>query len=68
MDKEMLRALIADGEKLRQLTGEDHGPYCWVEFECEECGAVEELDVLFNPNLTEFHCTGCGGVMVRMDG
>ena len=25
-DKEMMRALEADGEKLRQLTGEDHGP------------------------------------------
>jgi hypothetical protein len=27
MDKEMMRALAADGEKLRQLTGEDHGPH-----------------------------------------
>ena len=26
MDKEMMRALEADGEKLRDLTGEDHGP------------------------------------------
>lgn len=26
MDKEMQRALEADGEKLRALTGEDHGP------------------------------------------
>jgi hypothetical protein len=26
MDKEMMAALEADGEKLRQLTGEDHGP------------------------------------------
>jgi hypothetical protein len=26
-DLEMQRALEADGEKLRQLTGEDHGPY-----------------------------------------
>lgn len=26
-DHEMQRALEADGEKLRQLTGEDHGPY-----------------------------------------
>lgn len=25
--KEMQRALEADGEKLRQLTGEDHGPH-----------------------------------------
>lgn len=26
-DSEMERALIADGEKLRALTGEDHGPW-----------------------------------------
>lgn len=26
-DREMQRALEADGEKLRQLTGEDHGPF-----------------------------------------
>lgn len=26
-DSEMQRALEADGEKLRQLTGEDHGPW-----------------------------------------
>lgn len=25
-DKDMMRALEADGEKLRQITGEDHGP------------------------------------------
>jgi hypothetical protein len=28
MDKEMRRALAADGEKLRQLTGREHGPFC----------------------------------------
>lgn len=27
MDEEMIKALEADGEKLRQLTGEDHGPW-----------------------------------------
>lgn len=27
MDDEMMKALEADGEKLRQLTGEDHGPF-----------------------------------------
>jgi hypothetical protein len=26
-DREMQRALELDGEKLRQLTGEDHGPF-----------------------------------------
>ena len=29
MDDKMRKALEADGEKLRQLTGEDHGPYFW---------------------------------------
>lgn len=27
MDEEMMAALIADGEMLRNLTGKDHGPY-----------------------------------------
>jgi hypothetical protein len=27
IDREMQHALEADGEKLRQITGEDHGPY-----------------------------------------
>jgi hypothetical protein len=27
LDREMTKALEADGEKLRQLTGEDHGPW-----------------------------------------
>ena len=31
MDKEMQKALEADGEKLRQLTGEDHGPWTGAE-------------------------------------
>jgi hypothetical protein len=41
-DKEMMNALMADGEKLRQLTGNDHGPYfddppeIWLD--CPECG------------------------------
>jgi len=26
-DDEMMKALEADGEKLRQLTGKDHGPF-----------------------------------------
>ncbi|MEX2739972.1 hypothetical protein AB3480_00735 [Rhizobium mongolense] len=34
-DKEMQKALEADGEYLRQMTGEDHGPYFLVT--CEAC-------------------------------
>lgn len=43
--KEMRRALEADGEKLRQLTGEDHGPY-FVDWEtCPECGGEGSVEV-----------------------
>jgi hypothetical protein len=42
IDREMQRALLADGEKLRQLTGEDHGPWGFGEapqqwFVCDAC-------------------------------
>jgi len=36
MDPEMMAALEADGEKLRQLTGEDHGPVFMEDDGC--CG------------------------------
>lgn len=45
MDEEMRKALEADGEKLRQLTGEDHGPVfvpvnaAGETRRCPECGA-----------------------------
>lgn len=38
MDREMMKALEADGEKLRQLTGEDHGPFEIVQ--CEACAGT----------------------------
>lgn len=34
----MQRALEADGEKLRQLTGEDHGPKFLILINCRACG------------------------------
>ena len=40
MNKEMQRALELDGEKLRQLTGEDHGPI--FIYECENCLGMPE--------------------------
>lgn len=47
-DLEMQRALEADGEKLRQLTGEDHGPYFLGETEvyvpCPRCDGLGEWD------------------------
>lgn len=44
-DKEMQKALEADGEYLRQMTGEDHGPHFWEEgsFVMTEAGATERL-------------------------
>lgn len=41
-DREMERALEADGEKLRQLTGEDHGP--WWPVTCPVCDGAGEWD------------------------
>ena len=39
-DREMQKALTADGEKLRALTGKDHGPvFLDDEFRCCGCGA-----------------------------
>lgn len=34
-EREMMLALEADGEKLRQLTGDDHGP--WFLEDCPAC-------------------------------
>jgi hypothetical protein len=38
-DDEMMKALEKDGEYLRQMTGEDHGPYFIYNAECVQCGA-----------------------------
>lgn len=38
MDEEMMKALMADGEKLRAMTGEDHGPY----FIYDEAGGIDQ--------------------------
>lgn len=36
-DKEMQKALESDGEKLRQLTGQDHGPVWGTIAYCQFC-------------------------------
>lgn len=44
--REMMKALEADGAKLRQLTGEDHGPV-WIDdrmVTCETCGGDGSFD------------------------
>lgn len=48
IDKEMMKALEADGGKLRQMTGEDHGPR-FIEgppqqwFVCDDCAGEGEI-------------------------
>lgn len=49
--KEMMKALEQDGEKLRQLTGEDHGPV----FLSDGCEHVFEVD-----GPAPGRCTFCG--------
>lgn len=66
-DDEMRRALIADGEKLRQLTGEDHGPDFIDEEECWNCGGEGYVYNCFE----EYACVdpegGCDECMRRCD-
>lgn len=66
-DKKIQRALKVDGDKLRQLTGEDHGPYFVDEWEtCSECGGDGEvLEHKQMPDDPYFYtvrqCFNCGG-------
>ena len=69
-DREMMRALEADGEKLRQMTGEDHGPL-WLET-CQNCDgagvtfhrvAVYEAGCAFpHDDTDERKCVECDGL------
>lgn len=52
-DREMMLALEADGEKLRQLTGEDHGP--WSIEDCPECDGKG-----ITVHVTTVYEAGCG--------
>jgi hypothetical protein len=54
--EEMKRALEADGKKLRQLTGEDHGPFV-IEDELTvlKCWACPP------PTTVSTKCRKCGG-------
>lgn len=72
--KEMQRALEADGNKLRDLTGEDHGPYfddlrdyetCAV---CNGFGTIDKHrpqhdDPEFCEVIECLECTGSGFVL-----
>lgn len=67
LDKEMIAALEADGEKLRHLTGEDHGPEFWLD--CPECGgegAIEKWEGVSKwsidpPSAQVVPCQACNG-------
>lgn len=68
-EREMREALEADGIKLQQLTGQDHGP--WTLAVCEECGGegcdrrrvtVYEHGCGFpHDDVEEIPCLACGG-------
>lgn len=66
MNKEMQDALIADGEKLTQLTGEDHGPYFELTESdpCPRCGESElyrdSVDVGVGIIHGPYGCPNCG--------
>ncbi|MBX4941149.1 hypothetical protein [Rhizobium binae] len=65
-DKEMQAALEADGEKLRALTGEDHGPWPVItdESPCPRCDEVglwrESADVGVGIIYGPYGCPSCG--------
>lgn len=73
-DLEMQRALEADGEKLRQLSGEDHGPWVLEPYDSlapcpvcfESCGYVVEHGNDWNSgpwsHQTNIPCRQCNGL------
>ena len=74
--KEMQKALEADGGKLRDLTGQDHGPQFVEEGpfwdacpECNGCGNWEQPcpqpdDPYFTQTFMCAECGGCGHIEV----
>lgn len=71
-DKEMQAALEADGEKLRQMTGEDHGPYFLDDYdddyedECWNCGGEGYISDCFD-GMCEDADSGCDDCTRRCD-
>lgn len=67
-DKSMMDALEADGKKLRQLTGEDHGPV-WINdrmIVCDTCGGDGSFDRVVGhdpsgPVWEDLFCPTCHG-------
>ena len=74
-DKEMMRALEADGEYLRQMTGEDHGPY-WLDTcpHCEGAGVTSHRITVYEAGCAFPHddsderkceeCDGFGTILI----
>ena len=68
-DDEMMKALELDGEYLRQMTGEEHGPIFLVS--CEACGGEgifsKRVDVyepgcaISHDDVEELKCSACDG-------
>ncbi len=65
MGNEMKKALEADGEKLRQMTGEDHGPWD-LDGDCSNCGGegfvescFEDTCVCLDPPCHWSRCDYC---------
>jgi DnaJ-class molecular chaperone len=76
MTDEMMKALEADGEKLRQLTGQDHGPFRYPQEEdfdhiedydtCPDCSGEGTIEVLApqhdDPHYSRTErCNSCEG-------
>lgn len=74
--KAMMAALEADGEKLRQLTGDDHGPVFLADApeawkDCEVCGGdgvIYKTAQVFEPgcgfahdDVASVECDACSG-------
>lgn len=58
VDREMMRALEADGEKLRQLTGEDHGPQFFDDCpECDGSGVIAFATWVYEPGCGRGHAS-----------
>ncbi len=65
MYPEMIKALEADGEKLRQLTGEDHGPFIVTGYvPCERCHGTGEIIISVGSHQCDTDgmlCSACEG-------
>lgn len=63
MNREMMRALEADGEKLRQLTGEDHGPWELTAPVNLQCSIANVFPGVSSPNFC-YVVTDADGIVV----